>query len=640
MGKHTLSPAPLPPRKRAQVAAHQTPKSSPALTFDTALYDELILLCFSFLSYTDLCLSQSTSRNWARLSADNHLWKGLYLRTFGRARLRGTRGFIGRTDGREVRPLPGRAVRGGGGEGKHADYRDWKWMFRISANWKSGRCVAERLPHAFSPQPEASLVAHDAAVLAARPRARTHILLAGALTITASALPSTPPTIRLQSPTAHHTILCPPNRNSVPHAPHAPSDASAAITALAMDQSPPVAGHIRIAAFLSTGEFRVYTIDPAHLQAAQCSISYTPLRGARRVQQAAYHHPLLTTLSTSFDLFIYDLSSTPVRRVETLQSFTSYPPSAMVLSAVLANPSKPAAASAEATPSSQPSRATPARTGALGASSSHTANWASDALSEDGHAPTSPTAYKLVLSFAVPVFPSHWSLGTTEIMISGSHAPTSVSRTVLPSAASLLHADSFRAPPPFTITSTRSARALDVPQGFVDDTKLRSMRAQWSRRVVAVADTATDGRWVVLAGGEPPPPDISSSIPDPSSPSSPPSSPSAYLASPPVQLYRLSLPSSPSAPAKLTFVRHLYGAEGALSALSLADGRCVALGANGRVWVWDIEGGSEGVEVGVGEDVGGVDDELAVGVKGTVAFDERTIVTGSAAGVVVRRFDV
>ena len=45
-------------------------------------------------------------------------------------RLRGVRGFIGRGDGREVRPLPGRA--------KAEDVKDWKWMFRISSNWRTG----------------------------------------------------------------------------------------------------------------------------------------------------------------------------------------------------------------------------------------------------------------------------------------------------------------------------------------------------------------------------------------------------------------------------------------------------------------------------------------------------------------------
>ncbi|KAL1760641.1 hypothetical protein FB107DRAFT_202770 [Schizophyllum commune] len=582
MAKHTLSPAPLPPRKRAQTAAHQPPQTLPTLTFETALHDELILLCFSFLSYRDLCLSQSTSKNWARLSADNHLWKGLYLHAFGRARLRGTRGFIGRTDGREVRPLPGRAARGGAGREKYVDYRDWKWMFRISANWKSGRCVAERLHHLSPPLAGTS----GGLATTSRSKAPAHILLAGALTITASASSPTP-TIRLQTPTAQHTIECLSSQASTAGTSR-PHHSTAFITALAMDQSPPVAGHIRIAAFMSNGAMQVYSIDPAHLTAARCSLNYAPLRRTERTQQAAYHHPLLTTLSDSFDLNVYDLSGETVRRVESLTSFTSYPPSSMVLSANYLQSS-------------------------------------------------SPAAYKLVLSFAVPVFPSHWSLGSTEIILAGPLSST----PSLPSAASMLHTEP--SPPPLTITSTRTARALDVPQGFVDQTKLHAMRAQWSRKVVAVADTATDGRWVVLAGGEPLPTGFETSAADgplpssspPSSPSSCPSSPSAYVTSPPVQLYRLSLPSSTTSPAKLTFVRHLYGAEGALSALSLADGRCVALGANGRVWVWDLEGGNEGVEVGVGEI-----EEDAYGAKGTVAFDERTIVTANAAGVVVRRLDV
>jgi hypothetical protein len=52
---------------------------------------------------------------------------------YGRARLRGVRGHIGRNDGREVRPLPGRAKAEDGG------VKDWKWMFRISSNWRTGQ---------------------------------------------------------------------------------------------------------------------------------------------------------------------------------------------------------------------------------------------------------------------------------------------------------------------------------------------------------------------------------------------------------------------------------------------------------------------------------------------------------------------
>lgn len=51
---------------------------------------------------------------------------------YGRARLRGVRGHIGRNDGREVRPLPGRA------KVEDGEVKDWKWMFRISSNWRTG----------------------------------------------------------------------------------------------------------------------------------------------------------------------------------------------------------------------------------------------------------------------------------------------------------------------------------------------------------------------------------------------------------------------------------------------------------------------------------------------------------------------
>ncbi len=132
MTKHRLSPAPLPPSKRLHSinSDGSHPSSKPRLTFETALYDELILCIFSHLSWVDLCATQSTSRTWCRLAADNELWRVLYLRVYGRPRLRGARGFIGRADGREVRSLPGRA--------KIEDLKDWKWMFRISSNWRTG----------------------------------------------------------------------------------------------------------------------------------------------------------------------------------------------------------------------------------------------------------------------------------------------------------------------------------------------------------------------------------------------------------------------------------------------------------------------------------------------------------------------
>jgi len=152
--------------------------------------------------------------------------------------------------------------------------------------------------------------------------------------------------------------------------------------------------------------------------------------------------------------------------------------------------------------------------------------------------------------------------------------------------------------------------------------------------MLRVADTQTDGKWVVLAPAFCPP--LSSTLSSSSDSNLETSSfVSSDLHSPNImQLYRLSLPSSSSAP-KLVFVRNLVGPMGPVSALALADGRCVGLGGNGCVWVWDLESG-RGVEVaGARERVGSWE-------RGSIAFDERRIVSAGpdGDGVVARRFDI
>lgn len=134
MSKRVLSSAPLPVAKRQRnlFLLNSETQHPPIINFDDTLYDELVLSIFSHLSWVDLCVIQTTSKNWSRLAADNELWRNLYLRVYGRSRLRGARGHIGRADGREVKPLPGRATAD--------DYKDWKWMFRISSNWRRGMC--------------------------------------------------------------------------------------------------------------------------------------------------------------------------------------------------------------------------------------------------------------------------------------------------------------------------------------------------------------------------------------------------------------------------------------------------------------------------------------------------------------------
>ncbi|OBZ66562.1 hypothetical protein A0H81_13471 [Grifola frondosa] len=388
MSKHTLSPAPLPPSKRLHTRSmlESHPPTAPRSSFDTVLYDEIILVIFSYLSWTDLCAIQCTNKNWARLALDNQLWKSLYLAEYGRARLRGVRGFIGRGDGREVKPLPGRV--------KAEEVKDWKWMFRISSNWRTGRCSVEHfdtgVERASSAISSQSKVVED----------QTFVVLAGDITIIASSLPSSFPSISLISPRhTTHVLKCPSSRLGV----------TTQITALALDQSPPSCGqHSRVICFLSTGEFCLFSINHHTPSSSSRLLTYVPSSKTARTSpiiQAVYHHPLLVTLSQSFHLSLYDLSSNTVAHTQTLTSFTSYPPSSLVLS----------------------------------------------------HLP-----------------PRHTNSFSQLIISNGENSRMEVS-------------------------ATRTARAVDVPQGWVDEQKLRAMREQWARKVSRVADTQTDGKDILLA---------------------------------------------------------------------------------------------------------------------------------------------
>jgi hypothetical protein len=284
--------------------------------------------------------------------------------------------------------------------------------------------------------------------------------------------------------------------------------------------------------------------------------------------QVAYCHPVLVTLSESFTLSVYDLTHEGLQLVHVLTSFTSFPPSSLVLTM----------------PESQ--------------------------------------TYKLILTYASPVYPAHWSVGVTEVILSNAalHAPTSAFTSPTRRPSSLL-------------LSTRSTRAFDIPAGWVDEAKLRVVREQWGRKVGSVAGTQTDGRWVVLA------PAVQGEVRPPGG---------FTPASLPLQLYRLSSPplrAGAGAAPKLTFVRNLLGQTGPVSALALADGRCVSLGVDGRVWVWDLENGW-GTEAASSTNASswsesGEDDPGPSTLRGTIAFDERRIISAGATGeVTVRDFDV
>ncbi|KAF9526594.1 hypothetical protein CPB83DRAFT_794420 [Crepidotus variabilis] len=564
MSKRSHSPGFLPPAKRFHALEPLLTQHGAHLSFDRLLYDELILVIFSYFSWGELCSTQSVSKNWARLAGDNEIWRRLYLKEFGRTRLRGSKGFFVRKDGREVKPLPGRA--------RNDLYKDWKWMFRISSNWRRGRCLVEDTGDSFS--------GFDSSVETNYPvhvgDGATHVVLAGPLTITASSQPSDRPAISIFD---RHN-----QRNNLVYEPQ--EARLRRITALALDQSPPDSGQLSLGCFLSTNEFSLFAFNAAEPSLFTRTLTYRPPRRRSSdsfVTQAAYYHPLVVTLSNTFVLSIYDLASDVIRLTQTLSAITCYPPTSLVLSS------------------------------------------------------PSTTQFKLVVGYATPVYPRHWSVGSTELMITKLGGSSTSISTQLGLSPSLAFQEEFRHSlgPTMMVTSSRTIRAFDTPNVWLDTSAMQAMREQWGRKLLTVAATQTDGKWVVLAPGN----NLNDAHDQPSglTPSS--STLSSFQSPTGLQLYRLVLPTisnSVSAPLpKLNFVRTLHGQSSAASALALADGRCVSLGENGSIWVWDLEAGS-GAEVASG-------DESLTGPgpqRGTVTFDERRIVSASAGKVVVRRFDI
>ena len=262
--------------------------------------------------------------------------------------------------------------------------------------------------------------------------------------ISATSRPSNHPTITItREPNEHHTIPIPYHDDGS----HWPS-----ITSLALDQSPPVSGDLSVACFLQTGEISISEFNHTAPSNAIQKYTYQPAQRRLRSQNvihAVYYHPLLVTLSINFSLAIYDISTGVIRHTQTLSSFTSYPPASLVLSCL------------------------------------------------------SPMVFKLVVAYSIPVYPRHWSVGATELII----ARSAGSSTATPSGSTIFSSASFREDYKYPVSSTisvissRTIRAFDVPTGWVNDASLRAMREQWGRKLTCIADAQTDGKWVILAPG-------------------------------------------------------------------------------------------------------------------------------------------
>jgi hypothetical protein len=303
------------------------------------------------------------------------------------------------------------------------------------------------------------------------------------------------------------------------------------ITCLVQDQSAADSSQraFNVAAFYAPGSFSIFTIPhdttDSHIEESRIYTPPTVSDRTTNVLAAAYHNPLLVTLSATFHVSLYEVAGDKVAHRQTLSSFTSYAPSSLTLSC------------------------------------------------------PSAKAFKLILAYSVPVYPSHWGVAVTELSIS---------------------------PASYSVTSSKSRRAFDLPFGFIDEANWLLAREQWSRKVTHVRATATDGKWVAFAGSDNN-----------------------------IQIYRLSKSRKPGLGIRgedqLTFVRTLFGHIGSIHSLALADGRCVSLGTDGSLWVWDLEM-DWGVEVQRGEE--------NARLVGPVVFDERRILCVRDRKLEVSSFDV
>ncbi|QRV93882.1 hypothetical protein RhiJN_21900 [Ceratobasidium sp. AG-Ba] len=294
----------------------------------------------------------------------------MFLRKFSQQRLRGSRGFTQRTR-REIKPLPSRVQHLGDEEDVSMrddlpeNYTDWRWMYRISSNWSRGRCfvVTQRVGHPTmsgplvsgassartTTQPECQQTTSDS-------RLTSHLLLVGDLTIYASHKPSEVATVHIFRDSIASGL-------SISYSPQSTSRVS--VTALSLDHS---SADLRLAIFYSDGTWAIYRVD--YEDGTSTLLYRQPVAInllSQNVIQAAYHHPLLVTLTTSFRMSIFYLPTAPSPPVlkHTLSSYSTFYPLTITLSRY-----------------------------------------------------RTPDQYRVLLAHASPIYPAHWAPSAIDMMLS------------------------------------------------------------------------------------------------------------------------------------------------------------------------------------------------------------------------------
>ncbi|KAG8875035.1 hypothetical protein FRB97_005483 [Tulasnella sp. 331] len=176
-------------------------------------------------------------------------------------------------------------------------------------------------------------------------------------------------------------------------------------------------------------------------------------------------------------------------------------------------------------------------------------------------------AWKLLVAHCAPVYPSHW----------------------LPSASELTLVEEAGR---FKVTGSRKTPSLAASTGWIDEQECREMELEWSRKLGRVEIVETDGKFLVVAGVD--------NV---------------------LQIYRIHYKPQ----FRLSYIGTLNGHTFGVSALKVADGRCVSVGKEGTLRIWDLEAGwtSEVVDA-----IARPDGNLP-NIRG-LAFDERRAIAMDA----------
>ncbi|CAE6446422.1 unnamed protein product [Rhizoctonia solani] len=421
--------------KYAHNSSVNHPNQRIASNFDTVLSDETVLAIFTFLDPYQLCLVRLVNKHWGRLATDNHLWRIMFLREFSRSRLRGSRGFTTLSN-REIRPLPSRVRPHGEELGLNDDlpenYTDWRWMFRISSNWSRGRCTAT--VQRASPLPAfgcSQLAPPDGLVHFnnySNFSQTSHVLLVGDLTIYASGQASLAPTVYIFRDSINSGLR-------IRYGPSLGSPVS--VTTLCLDHS---SASTRLAIFYSDRSWAIRTVDYERRHIAMdYTYSSRNLVSGAAIIQAAFHHPLLVTLSASFRMCIYHLQTPPAppQLTHTLSSYSGFAPLTMTIARY-----------------------------------------------------RTPDQYRVLLAYASPIYPAHWGPSATDITIS-THSASDLSQSLVPHDSSHVR----------ILSSSSTNNQLPVgwiPDGTPDAVP-EELRLRWLRKVSHVSGIQTDGRFVVFA---------------------------------------------------------------------------------------------------------------------------------------------